>query len=65
MKDPLSGMAITGRRREAFTGEINIAEKNGHTIGPTTTTKMTSRGKVTTPTEEVQEDLSTMNITEA
>jgi len=73
MKDPLLGKAITGGRREAPTGEMNIAERNGHTIGPTTTTEMSSEGKVIpltkpkitggkmdTPTEEAPEDLLTM-----
>ena len=73
MRDPRLGMAITGGRREAPTGEMNIAEKNGPTIGPTTTTEMIlggkditptrakiTGGKMDTPTEEVPEDLSTM-----
>jgi hypothetical protein len=77
-KDPHSGKAITGGRREAPTGEMNIAERNGLTIGPTTTTEMILGGKVITPTrakitggkmdtptEEVPKDLSTMNTTEA
>jgi hypothetical protein len=33
-------------RREAPTGETNIAERNGHTKGPTTTIEMSSEGKV-------------------
>ena len=73
MKDPHLGKAITGGRREAPTGEMNIAEKNGHTTGPTTTTEMIlggkditptkakiTGGKMDTPTEEAPEDLSTM-----
>ena len=80
-KDSLIGKAITGGRREAPTGEMNIAEKNGPTIGPTTTTEMIlggkditptrakiTGGKMDTPTEEVPEDLLTMigmNIPEA
>ena len=81
MKDPLLGKAITGGRREALTGEMNIAGRNGPTIGPTTITKMIlggkditptkakiTGGKMDTPTEEVPEDLLTMigmNIPEA
>jgi hypothetical protein len=81
MKDPHLEEAITGERREGPTREMNIAEKNGHTIGPTITTKMSSEGKVIpltkpkitggkmdTPTEEAPEDILTMigmNIPEA
>ena len=72
-KDSHIGKAINGGRREAPTGEMNIAGMNGHTIGPMITTKMNSEGKVITPTrvkitggkmdtptEEAPEDLSTM-----
>ena len=69
MKDPHLGKAITGGRREAPTGEMNIAERNGSTIGPMmiiggkviipTKPKITG-GKMDTPTEEAPEDLSTM-----
>ena len=77
MKDPHLGKAITGGRREAPTGEMNIAERNGHTIGPmmiiggkviTPTKPKITGGKMDTPTEEVPENLSTMtgmSITEA
>ena len=57
---------------------MNIAEKTGHTIGPTTTTRMIlggkvitptrakiTGGKIDTPTEEAREDLSTINIPKA
>jgi hypothetical protein len=70
---PLIGKAITGGTGEAPTGEMNIAEMIGLIIGPTTTTRMISEGKVIplikhkisggkmdTPTEEVPEDLSNM-----
>ena len=79
--DPLIGKAITGGRREAPTGEMNIAEMIGLITGPMIATRMISEGKVIsltkpkisggkmdTPTEEAPEDLSTMtgmNIPEA
>ena len=73
MRDPHLGKAITGGRREAPTGEMNIAGMNGLITGPMTTTGMISEGKdipltrpkisggkMDTPTEEAPEDLSTM-----
>ena len=72
-KDSLIGKAITGGRREALTGEMNMAEMNGPTTIPMTTTRTSSEGKditptkpkitggkMDTPTKEVFEDLSTM-----
>ena len=72
-KDPLIGKAITGGRREAPTGEMNIAEMIGLIIGPMTATRRIiegmvipltrpkiSGGKMDTPTEEALEDLLTM-----
>ena len=73
MKDPRLGKAITSGRREAPTGEMNIAQMIGLIIGLTTITRMISEGKVIsltkpkiiggkmdTPTVEAPEDLSTM-----
>ena len=72
-RHPHLGKAITGKRQEAPTWEMNIAKMNGHTIGPLTATEMIlegrditpkkskiTGGKMDTPTEEDQEDLSTM-----
>ena len=69
MRDPFLGKAITCGRREAPAGGINIAEKNGHIIGPMmiiegkvifpTKLKITG-GKMDTPTKEAPEDLSIM-----
>ena len=46
MKDPHIGSLIIGERREAPTGEMNIADMIGLIIGLTTTTRMISEGKV-------------------